>query len=79
MSLSSGRIVNLYEGILLRVANPGLWGEGQYIVICGYMHIVREAHSKHAKHALFLGGLGACPPNKNLKNRYCEIKSGGIF
>ena len=28
---------------------------------------------------LMLGGLGACPPRKILKNRCSEIESGGIL
>ena len=40
---------------------------------------VREAHSEHAKHALPLGGLGACPPRKFLKKKCCEIEFGGSF
>ena len=27
-----------------------------------YIAGTRTLHSEHAKHALFLGGLGACPP-----------------
>jgi len=37
---------------------------------CSYIagtRMVREAHSEHAKHALFLGGSGGMPPQENFE------------
>ena len=40
---------------------------------------MREAYSEHAKHALLLGGLGACSPRKFLKNKCYKTESGSKF
>ena len=51
---------------------------GEFSNIVG-TRTVREVHSEHAKHALFLGGSGGMPPRKFLKIKCYEIESGGNF
>jgi len=41
------------------------WG-GECRYIAG-TRTVREVHSEHAKHALFLGGSGGMPPQENFE------------
>jgi len=56
--------VCFYELKILGGKYEKLGGEGGYIVgTC----IVCEAHSEHAKHVLFLGGLEHAPHRKILK------------
>ena len=53
-----------------------------FVVICvDCCHLVHDRcakHPQHAKHASCRGGLGACPPRKNLKISYQEIEFHGI-